>query len=106
MTSLTALKLQQSAATAVPGCWTLNPGRAMTLQPRQAGVLRVSGGQVWATLDGPHAGPANDWGDLFLVEGEHLDLRRGQRLVIEPTANSADHLSAPACVEWEPSLQF
>ena len=101
MNSQSALKLQASAtAAAVGGCWKLATGSAMTLQSRQAGVLRINAGQVWATLDGPHSGPANDWGDLFLTEGQRLSLQPGQRVVIEPRG---DAVNMPAYFEWEPS---
>ena len=72
----------------------------MTLQPRHAGVLRINAGQVWATLDGPHSGPANGWGDLFLKEGQLLNLQSGQRVVIEPRGDAANR---PAFLEWEPT---
>jgi hypothetical protein len=100
MTSQSALKLQQSAAdAAVPGCWKLVKGQAMTLRPRQARVLQVNAGQVWVTLDGPHTGPANDWGDLFLSAGEYLNVRRGQRVVIESRGDAAN---TPARFGWQP----
>jgi hypothetical protein len=64
MSSQSALKLQQSSLGGVlPECWKLVPDRAVTLQPDGAGVLRVSQGRVWVTSEGPHQGPANDWGD-------------------------------------------
>ena len=71
------------SASALPGTWKLAAGRAITLQPREAGILRVAHGQLWATFDGPHRGPLNDLGDHVIGAGEQLRLRAGQRLVVE-----------------------
>ena len=59
MASQTVTQSHQSAY-ALAGAWKLANGRAMTLQPREAGVLRVARGGLWATGDGPHGGPLND----------------------------------------------
>ena len=85
------------STSALAGAWKLARGRAMTLQPREAGVLRVARGGLWATGDGPHRGALNDQGDRFLQAGEQLQLRRGQRLVIE----AWDRLGT-AYFSWEP----
>ncbi len=93
-------KSQQSSAMACAdgaSGWCLESGRALTLQPRDAGELRVSQGRIWATLDGPHAGPANQAGDLVLQAGERLALRPGQRVVIESWDPVAQ---GPACLVW------
>ena len=101
MTADNALKLQQSRNEfAHPGYWKLEPDRALTLAPAQAGVLRVAHGQVWATLDGPHHGPANDWGDVVLCSGEQLLLTPGQHVVVEPFG---DAVNEPAYFSWEPA---
>ena len=98
MTSSTFNKKHQSAASPVlPGHWRLGAGRAMTLQPRQAGVLRIEHGRVWATFDGPHHGPLNDLGDRIVGIGGQLRLQAGQRLVIE-----AWNAQTPAYFSWEP----
>ncbi|WP_168175065.1 DUF2917 domain-containing protein [Polaromonas sp. C04] len=100
MTSQNVLQLQQpTPGAALPGCWKLDAGRAVTLRPREAGVFRVAQGQVWATLQGPHRGPANDLGDRFLSPGESLALWAGQRLVLEPWDAAS---SAPAWFSWDP----
>ncbi len=65
------------------GSWVLPPGRAVTLQSADDSALQVTQGRIWATLDGPHSGPANDLGDVVLQAGERLALRAGQRVVIE-----------------------
>lgn len=74
----------QAAAHAVQ---TLAPGQALTLRPARAGVLHVQRGAVWVTRSGPHpARPAAPGGDEFLLAGQHLRLRAGERLVLEPIA--------------------
>lgn len=98
MASQTLTQLQQSPfAPALPGAWKLAAGRAITLQPREPGILRVAHGQLWATFDGPHRGPPNDLGDHVVGVGEQLPLRAGQRLVVE-----AWHAQAPAYFSWDP----
>lgn len=77
--SLTALQRLGPA-----GSWVLPAGQAITLDIPDESALRVTQGRVWATLDGPHQGPANDLGDVVLAAGERLALHPGQRLVIEP----------------------
>ena len=77
-----------------PGSW--RAGRAITLRPREDGVLRIAHGGVWATFDGPHVGPLNDLGDRVLGAGEQLRVRRGQRLVLE-----AVDRAAPAYFSWD-----
>lgn len=77
-------EFQQSRTTTVPGVWQLSSGRALSLRPRESGVLRIAQGQVWATFDGPHCGAGNQSGDLVLQAGMQLTLQAGQRLVFEP----------------------
>lgn len=85
------------------GLWKLDAGRAVTLRPKGAGVLRIARGRVWATVDGPHERQA---GDLFLDAGSHLAVQAGQRLVIEPLgaagspATVFDWTPAPAIPAW------
>jgi DUF2917 family protein len=98
MASQTLTQMQQSSsAPALPGTWKLAAGRAITLEPREAGTLKVAHGQLWATYDGPHSGPLNDLGDHFVGVGETLRLRPGQRMVIEAT--NGMH---PAYFSWDP----
>jgi hypothetical protein len=87
---------QQSPA-ALPGTWELAAGRAMTLRPREPGVLRVARGRVWATCDGPHAGPLNDLGDRILHAGDALRLPAGQRWVLEAWRGES-----AARFDWDP----
>jgi hypothetical protein len=81
----------------LPGAWKLPAGRAVTLQPREAGRLKVAHGQLWATYDGPHPGVLEEAGDLVIGVGEELPLHAGQRLVIEPWNGDS-----PAYFSWEP----
>ena len=98
MTSQMLNELQQSPLPCVlPGTWKLAGGRAITLRPREAGILRVAYGQLWVTFDGPHSGPPNDLGDHFIGVGERLRLRAGQSLVVE-----ARDAKAPTYFSWDP----
>lgn len=99
MNDANTLLLRNGNESARPGCWRLAPAAALTVAPRQAGSLRVTEGRVWATLDGPHRGPANDWGDLVLRSGQALQLRPGQQIVLEAFGEVPD---APAAFRWEP----
>lgn len=90
----------QSALNNCPpaGAWRVAPGQALTLKSAHGGRMRVASGGLWATFDGPHAGPANDRGDHLLQAGEMIALRPGERLVVEPANRSAG-----AYIEWEPA---
>ena len=91
---------QSIRGSAAPRSLILAPARAITLRTREAGCLRVHMGRVWLTLDGPHAGPANDHGDMFLSEGDELTLAAGQRVVMESSGATA---TLPASYEWLPA---
>ena len=100
MASESSLRLQQSPVQGrAAGYWRLAPEQAFTVRPEEAGVLRVAHGQLWATLRGPHAGPANDWGDVVLRSGQEMALLPGQQLVVEPLG---DAVNEPAFFSWEP----
>ena len=96
MASSTRAQMHQSPSPQ-PGSCVLAARRAMTLQPRESGVLRVACGRLWATCDGPHSGALNQSGDHIVDPGGELRLRAGQRWVIE-----AWHGDSPACFSWEP----
>ena len=101
MNANAALKLQQSdVADAATGSWKLQPARALTLGSDGGGLLVVECGEVWATLDGPHHGPANDWGDQVLHRGDQLQLMPGQHVVLEVFGAAANE-SAYVC--WAPA---
>ncbi|WBY03610.1 DUF2917 domain-containing protein [Ramlibacter tataouinensis] len=95
MSTLTLTQSQQSTA-ALPGTWRLDAGRAVTLRPREDSLLRVAGGGIWLTFDGPHAGPLNDLGDRVLAAGQQVRVRAGQRLVLE-----SNQRRAPAFFSWD-----
>ena len=98
MAAQTLSQTQQSLSSpALPGTWKLASGRAITLEPRESGNLRVAHGQVWATYDGPHRGPINDLGDPVIGVGGQLRVRAGQRLVVE-----AWNGASPAYFSWDP----
>ena len=86
----------------VSGFWKLAPGRALSLQPRNAGLLRVAQGQLWVTLDVQQQGAGNELGDYFLHAGDQLVVNPGQHLVLEPFEN-ADQQAV--FFEWAPSAE-
>ena len=91
------LELQPSRDASVVACWKLMPGRAISLQPIEAGVLRIARGQVWATVDGSSRTPGSALGDHFLRPGQQLAVRAGQHLVFEPYGAAG---AAPVYFEW------
>lgn len=98
MTALTTASILASApATALPGTWKLVRGRAVTLRPREDGILRVAHGRVWATLDGPHGCTPDDAGDHVLQVGRSMVVRAGQRVVLE-----AWNASGASYFAWDP----
>ena len=110
MASSNTLEFQQSLGpdivpglTGLPGFWKLKPGRALSLRPRRPGVLRIARGRVWATFDGPHHGAANQLGDQFLQAGEQMEVKPGQRLVVEPLEHGGRN---DVFFEWVPALEI
>ena len=100
MVTKNVLELHQPCRSAnLSGYWELAPGRAISLQPREAGVLRIAQGQVWATVDGPHQGHGNERGDHFLQSGQQLGVRAGQHLVFEPWSAVSE---MPVYFAWTP----
>lgn len=81
------------------GSWHMGRGHAVHLRGKEAAVLRITGGRIWATFDGPHSGPANNLGDLVLAAGEQLTVPAGQGLVIEPWGRAAQDT---AFFSWDP----
>ena len=81
------------------GSWTLPSARAVTLGAASSGFLQVAHGTVWATLNGPHQGPANDWGDRVLGCGTRMRLLAGQQVVLEPYQSAANEVTR---FRWEP----
>jgi hypothetical protein len=70
--------------------WSLPKGHVVTLKPRTAGVLRVVSGRAWATLDVSRYTPLTDSGDHFVALGHDLQLRAGQRVVLESWPHQGD----------------
>ena len=108
MTSQIALEsplfASQPACTEPAGSWKLGAERAMTLRCFDAATLRVTQGRLWATVDGPHTGPANGQGDVVLNAGERLHLRAGQRVVIESWSGCRlERGTGTAYFTWEPN---
>jgi hypothetical protein len=98
MAHLSLVQMHQSAATpTLPGTWKLGAGRAITLQPQEAGALRIAHGRVWATFDGPHGHTPDDSGDRVVGVGQALYIRAGQRVVVEAWSGRA-----PAYFSWDP----
>ena len=91
-----------SLVAALPGCWTLGAGRALSMRASQAGELCVARGRVWVTFDNAAVDSSVRAGDYFLGEGESLQLAAGQSLVME-SFGSGD--TASAYFSWEPALQ-
>lgn len=106
MASKSVLNLQQSLSTSTAAqtlCWQMAAGRALQFQADKAMELQIAQGRVWATLDGPHAGAANDWGDLVLRAGDRFTLQRGQRIVLESWSEGAS--GGAARLVWSPAAQ-
>lgn len=82
----------------------MKKGSAQTFYPRTAGILRVSSGRAWITLNASPFSPQPRWcpeidpGDIFVGPGDELPLRLGQTVVIESwPANSTPFTS----LVWE-----
>lgn len=100
MSKKNGLELQQShGAPDMSGCWALMPGRAVSLLPREAGVLCIAQGRAWVTQDGPHRGAGNASGDHFLRAGEQWQVEAGRHLVLEPWNDSS---GLPVYFDWSP----
>lgn len=98
MASSRDTKLHQSQeAGAVAGNWQLAPGRALSLYPRAEGLLRITRGRAWVTLDLGPGGQRDEAGDHCLCADEQLRVRAGRHLVFE----SLD--PTPLCFEWVPA---
>jgi hypothetical protein len=74
--------------------------QSLSFRPRTAGVLRITQGRLWLTLDGPHRGTANAWGDHVLYAGQSMALRAGQRGVVEAWPVTEGSVSQ---FEWLPA---
>jgi len=77
---------------------TVPAGRAMTVQARESGVLRVGQGRLWVTFSRADRDRRALAGDHFLGMGESLRLSSGQTVVMESWPEAA---GTPACVSWQ-----
>lgn len=62
------------------GCWKLEARHALSLRPRQPGVLEIAQGRAWVTLTGAAQALPEDH---VLHAGDRLSLRPGQHAVVE-----------------------
>ncbi len=86
MNLLSAVRLQPPSAysdASATLCWQLLPGSVLSFEAGKPVLLRITQGRIWLTLDGPHSGAANDWGDVVLQSGDQFALEPGQRIVVE-----------------------
>lgn len=97
----TSTTLPSLGGAALPGCWKLDAGRALTLRPATSGVLRIAHGRAWVTMD-MLRGDVQASGDLFLVPGRGLVVQAGQRVVLE---SSGTDRQASAYFSWDPLPQ-
>ncbi|WP_298207562.1 DUF2917 domain-containing protein [Acidovorax sp.] len=106
------LESQQSVQAAVAGrsaagCWKLANGRALSLHPREPGVLEIAEGRVWLTLSALSGTSSADLpadlprgvADHVLVAGDRFAVAAGQHLVMEAWG-AADSAGAVA-FNWE-----
>lgn len=78
----------------------LPPGRALTLQVRQAGVLRIMQGRVWITFSHADQDLRIQAGDHFCSAGDSLRLSAGNAVVMESWGEGRD---LPARFCWAPA---
>lgn len=96
------------------GHWKLPAGRALSLYPREHGVLEITLGRVWVT----QAGRCGASADHVLAAGERLRIEPGRHVVIEPWAGAGwpaaafcwdaglapEPCAAPAPTDWDRSV--
>jgi Protein of unknown function (DUF2917) len=82
--------------------WQLAHGGVVRVRAREAGVLRVSSGQAWVTMDRRRGDTLADAGDLFVSPGHDLPLRADQSLVLEAWPAGAQGSMG---LSWEPVTQ-
>lgn len=81
------------------GAWKLAARQAMSLRPRQHGVLRVVRGRLWVTVQGRRGGTLEERGDHVLVAGDQLPVRAHRHVVLEAWSVQ------DVCFEWQPLPQ-
>jgi|GEM_PF-3862481 len=106
--SLLPSSLASVRGRAQAGHWKLPAGRALSLYPRERGVLEITLGRVWITAPDIHGASV----DQVLVAGERLVVRPGVHVVIEPwgcagwpaAAFRWDRVPSPVRADWERSV--
>lgn len=81
----------------------LGKGAVIAWRAPGAGVLRVTSGRLWVTLDVVPASPLHDMGDHMVVLGHELPLRAGQRIVAEAWPHAGESLTQLQWVAAAPS---
>ena len=76
----------------------LPAGQALTLQARQAGVLRIVQGRAWITFSHAEKDLHTPAGDHFCGAGDALQLAAGDAVVMESWGRNDEPL---ACFSWE-----
>jgi hypothetical protein len=89
------------AATAAP--LALGKGEVIAWRAPGAGVLRVTAGRLWVTLDVARRSPLSDMGDHMVALGHDLRLRAGQRVVVEAWPHAGESLTQLQWVAAPPS---
>ena len=80
---LQAIDVRSLQVAGLAGCWKLDAGRAITLNPRERSVLEISQGRVWLAV-GARPGQADQGTqDMVLVRGQSLVIEPGQQVVME-----------------------
>jgi Protein of unknown function (DUF2917) len=78
----------------------LQAGQALTVQARQAGILRIVQGWAWITFRHADQDSSVQSGDHFLGRGESLQVPAGQAVVLEPLAKDGEKR---ARFSWQPA---
>ena len=87
-----------AATDKLAGCWKLAQGRALTLNAKSGGILRIAHGAVWITFDHAQRDNGVRGGDHFLGAGDVLHLLPGQTLVME---SLKAHAHSSAYFSWD-----
>ena len=90
-----------TAATAAP--MALGKGTVIAWRAPGAGVLRVTSGRLWVTLDVASHSPLQDMGDHMVVRGYELPLRAGQRFVAEAWPHAGESFTQLQWIAAAPS---
>lgn len=78
------------------GAWKLAARKALSLRPREAGVLTVVRGRAWITAGGATGLSPEDSGDHVLAAGQRLMVPGGSHVVLEAWKDE------DAFFDWQP----